>query len=204
MRAFVAIEMPDPVLRQILNGQRRMMQQLRTQQLERLVRWTPADNLHLTLRFLGEIDEEQRSQLEQSLARVAQKHPTITLFADGVGCFPNARRPNVIWCGIDGDLPALQRLQAEVERAACAVGLAAEEKPFKAHLTIGRLQRNAHSSQLQAVGASVTHLDATTPKTERPVSALIQEVRLVRSELTPSGPLYTPLGVFPLSGATPA
>lgn len=200
MRAFIAIEMPAPVQQRLLATQRRLAQHLRLRQLDRCVRWTSASNLHLTLRFLGEIDSAQQQALEQSLAYVAQRHTRMMLFAGGVGCFPSARRPNVIWCGVEGDVAALTGLQVAVESAAQLAGLPADPKPFKPHLTIGRLQRHATSTQLQAVGAAVMQLAAAFAHPEN-AAAAVDELLLMRSELTPSGPIYTRLGVFALQRA---
>jgi 2'-5' RNA ligase len=119
------------------------------------------------------------------------------LLTGGVGCFPSARRPNVIWCGVDGDVAALTGLQMAVEAAVQMVGLPAEPKPFKPHLTIGRLQRHATAAQLQAVGAAVAQLAATAAHAGGVASA-VDELLLMRSELTSSGPIYTRLGVFAL------
>lgn len=197
MRAFIAIEMPAPVQQRLLGAQRRLAQLLRLQQLERCVRWTPAENLHLTLRFLGEIDDVQQRILAHSLTQIARRHARLTLSVAGVGCFPNTHRPNVIWCGLRGELTALAQLQAEVEVAAQAVGLPAEAKPFQPHLTIGRLQRSTTSSQLQAVGAAAMQIAVTATQPESGAST-VDELLLMRSELTPSGPIYSRLGVFTL------
>ena len=203
MRAFIAIELAGPVLHRLVALQRGLASHLRSQQLDRCVRWIPAGNLHLTLRFLGEIDDAQHRALEQALAVLTGRHRGLLAGAGGLGCFPSARRPSVIWCGIHGDVTALTRLQADVEDAARGIALPAEAKAFKPHLTIGRLQRSATGSQLQVVGAAVMQFGATTPPVE-PATTLVSELLLMQSELTPSGAVYTPLGVFPLSAPTPA
>ena len=156
---------------------------------------------HLTLRFLGELDGAQQLSLEQKLARLAQQHAPLALFTDGLGCFPSARRPSVIWCGIQGDLTALARLQAEVDHAVSAVGLPAEDKPFKPHLTIGRVQHNAAASLRHAVGAVIMQV-GTTSQRNASVTATASELILMQSALTPSGAVYTSLGVFPLAEPT--
>ncbi|MFO7633310.1 MAG: RNA 2',3'-cyclic phosphodiesterase [Caldilinea sp.] len=199
MRAFIAVEMPPPLQRRMEGWQRRLARQLVAQQLDRCVRWTAAGNLHLTLRFLGEIDESQCSLLAQALTSIAAHHAPLSLRIEGLGCFPNMSRPNVIWCGIQGELAALARLQADVERVVHAAGIAADEKAFKPHLTIGRTQRSATGSQLRAVGAVVAELAAVATPPKGDDCAAIQELLLLESELTPSGPIYTPLGVFPLA-----
>lgn len=200
MRAFIAIEMPTPVQQRLLAVQRRLAQQLRLQQIDRCVRWTAANNLHLTLRFLGEIDSAQQRTLEQSLAQIAQRQERMLLSVGGLGCFPTPRRPNVIWCGVEGDVAPLVRLQAAVESAVQQAGVPAEPKPFTPHLTIGRLQRHATAAQLQAVGAVVAQC-AVPPAHAREAASMVDELLLMRSELTPSGPIYTRLGVFALQPA---
>ena len=200
MRAFIAIEMPAPAQQHLLAIQRRLTQHLRLQQLDRCVRWTSARNLHLTLRFLGEINSTQQRTLEQSLAQIAQRQERMLLSVGDMGCFPSARRPNVIWCGVEGNVVALTRLQMAVESAVQLAGLPAELKPFKPHLTIGRLQRHATAAQLQAVGAVVTQLTAI-PARDGEAASAVDELLLMRSELTPSGPIYTRLGVFALQQA---
>ncbi len=204
MRAFVALELPASAQRRLIATQHELARQLQLQQLDRCVRWTPAGNLHLTLRFLGEIDDAQRGALAQALATLAGVHSRLLLDAGGLGCFPNPRRPSVIWCGIQGDGAALARLQADVERAARSIGLPAEEKTFAPHLTIGRLQRSATASQLQAVGAAVIQLSAAAVPPVEAATTPVAELLLMQSELTPSGPIYTPLGVFPLCTSTTA
>ncbi|MBE2236525.1 MAG: RNA 2',3'-cyclic phosphodiesterase [Caldilineaceae bacterium] len=203
MRAFIALALPNAALHQITTVQRLLVQQLRAQQLDHSIRWTRADNLHLTLRFLGEIDDVQQLSLEQKLTKLAQQHAPLALFVDGMGCFPSAQRPSVIWCGIQGDLMALARLQAEIDRAVSAIGLPAEDKPFKPHLTIGRVQRNANASLRHAVGAVVMQV-GTAPQRSAPVTVMTSELILMQSALTPSGATYTPLGVFLLAGPTPS
>lgn len=199
MRAFIAIEMPPPTLRQIVTVQRQLAQQLRNQQLDRCVRWTPASNLHLTLRFLGEIEQSQCDALLQMLPRLAARQQALSLSVKGMGCFPNVARPSVIWCGLQGDLRSLAMLQTEVERAAQSVGMPPDDKHFKPHLTIGRTQRNATATQLRSVGAIVMQNAALPVSPSSHDATPIGELLLFQSKLTPSGPIYTRLGVFPLA-----
>jgi 2'-5' RNA ligase len=199
MRAFIAIEMPPPALRRVAAIQRHLAHHLRSQQLDRCVRWTPTANLHLTLRFLGEIDQSQCDTLLTMLPPLAAQHPALALYSEGLGCFPNAVRPSVIWCGVQGDLRTLTQLQAGVEKTVCSVGIAPDAKRFKPHLTIGRMQRSATINQLRAVGAIVMQSAAIRNPAPTDDLAEIGELIFFQSELTPSGPIYTRLGVFPLS-----
>jgi len=200
MRAFIAIDMPAFVLQQLTATQRKLARLLQSRQLDRCVRWTSAGNLHLTLRFLGEIDEVQCGALLQTLPLIAARFPPLVLRSEGLGCFPNLARPTVIWSGLQGDMGALARVQADVEASVRSLDIAPEAKHFKPHLTIGRTQRSATGSQLCAVGDLVAQLAAMrdpAPTSEPPP---IGELLLYQSKLTPSGPIYTRLGVFPLTG----
>ena len=199
MRAFVAIDLTSGLRRQVESVQRCLMRQLATQKLERSVRWVAVHNLHLTLQFLGEIEEAQVSALTARLAEVTTHHRPLQLRIEGVGCFPNVSRPNVIWCGVAGDLQALAHLQSDVVAAVRSVGVQGDDKPFKPHLTIGRTHRNSTGSQLRAVGAAVAGLAALPSQASTGQTDLIDEVILYKSDLTPSGPIYTRLGVFRLA-----
>ncbi|MCS6828065.1 MAG: RNA 2',3'-cyclic phosphodiesterase [Caldilinea sp.] len=199
MRTFIAIDLTPSLRQQVESTQRRLMRQLLAQKLDRAVRWVAVHNLHLTLHFLGEIEEAQLSALTDRLAAATTHHLPMQLRIEGVGCFPNSNRPNVIWCGVGGDLQALARLQSDVTAAVRSVGIQGDDKPFKPHLTIGRTQRNITVGQLRAVGAAVAELAALPSHASAGTPDRIDEVILYKSELTPSGPIYTRLGVFQLA-----
>lgn len=198
MRAFVAIALPETTQRVLATLQQRLARQLRDRRLDGAIRWTAVANLHLTLRFLGEIDDTQRQQLAPHLAAIGARHQTFDASVGGLGCFPNCRRPSVVWCGLQDTTQTLYALQAEVEAAAQAVGLPAEEKRFTPHLTIGRAQRQ-RGSELADAGQVIQHAAATaTPTGPDASSFAVGEILLMQSELTRAGSVYTPLGVYPL------
>lgn len=200
MRAFIAAELPTPALRQITAIQQKLAQQLRSQQLDRCVRWTSVNTIHLTLRFLGEIDDPQRVTLLQSLPAFAAHHSPFAVRVEGLSCFPNMKRPNVIWCGLQGEMRELERMQEGVELVVRNTGITPERKRFTPHLTIGRAQQRATEIQLRTVGAVVAQLAALHNPMQMGEPTQINELILFQSELTPSGPIYTRLGVFPLVG----
>ncbi len=198
MRAFVAIALPPNIQRALVSLQQRLARQLRAHQLDDAVRWTAGANIHLTLRFLGEIDAAQQEQLAALLPGIAARHPAFDLHVGALGCFPNCRRPSVIWYGLNGAPAVLGALQRDVETAARAIGLPAEEKHFTPHLTIGRTQRN-FTSDLAAAGQIIQQAAATSPSTGEETGLFpVGEILLMRSELTHAGSVYTPLGVYPL------
>lgn len=184
IRAFMAIPLPPAVQAEL--GQ--VNDVLAGQMPPRSVRWVQPHLLHLTLRFLGDTAVAQIPLLIAMLDQVAARHAPFTLHLAELGCFPNRQRPRVIWAGLQGELAAAQALQADIERAVQALGWAAEEKPFRAHLTLGRVK---DGRLLRGVvwGAEVQELAV-------PVTA----VHLSESQLRPSGPIYTNRHVSQLGG----
>ncbi len=176
VRAFVALEI-DAALRQGLDE---LQQRLRpTLGAARLVR---AEGIHLTLRFLGTTSPAQVSTLEPSLRAAASTCPTLRARVRGVGTFPERGSPRVLWVGVELPPPASD-LQRACEQAARDAGFAPEERPFRAHLTLGRWRERAARPELPAVDLGETRLESLV---------------LFRSETRPEGASYTPLQHFPL------
>ncbi|RIK24765.1 MAG: RNA 2',3'-cyclic phosphodiesterase [Chloroflexi bacterium] len=115
MRTFIAIELPVAIQHHVRTVQQMLQDQLAQLRIPPCFNWTPSANIHLTVRFLGETDEQQRTFLAHELAALCAQHMAFSLVVHGVGCFPNFRAPRVVWQGIQGDLPALARLHAPVE-----------------------------------------------------------------------------------------
>ncbi|MGE3174433.1 MAG: RNA 2',3'-cyclic phosphodiesterase [Planctomycetota bacterium] len=129
MRAFVALELPDEVRRAGAALGARLAEVA-------AVRPVPEGQLHLTLKFLGDIDERQGVQLGSALA--AETWPSMRLQLRGLGQFPPRGAPHVVWAGVEGDLQRLSEVAGRVETLASAVGVPAETRPFRAHVTLGR------------------------------------------------------------------
>src|SRR5512147_2569284 len=134
LRAFIAVELPVFLQESIQQNTARLRQALNSS----LVRWTPAHNIHLTLKFLGDVSPANITLLCEMLTREAEPHPAFDMSIAGLGSFPTSRRPRVIWLGLRA--PAvLESLQHGIESAAARLGYASEERPFSPHLTIGRV-----------------------------------------------------------------
>jgi len=186
MRCFVAVRVPDAVRRRVAE----LQQALRRAEAD--VRWVEEGNLHLTLKFLGEIGEGEAARLGELLSLEAARWPRLKVEYAGAGSFPERGAPRVVWAGLSGDLEKLAGLAAAVERAAEQVGVPREGRPFVAHLTIGRVKSPRNARRL---AAAVEQQDgAALGKDE------VAEFVLFRSTLTPQGPVYEPLAVFPLGG----
>lgn len=184
MRCFLAIELPDDVRRKLA------MLQDRLRCSGASVSWPRAENLHLTLRFLGETSEEQATSLGDALAPVLAACARPELTVRGVGAFPNPERPSVIWAGIETPDVTLAEIQAHCETVARAIGLKAEKKRFAAHITLGRVRDD------RRLGALVRLLGRAR---EFAAGEFVPAgVTLFRSDLTSGGAIYTPLREFPL------
>ena len=144
--------------------------------------------IHLTLKFLGDAPVEQRDALQDALDRAVDGHAPFDLAAGGMGCFPNLKRPRVVWSGIHQNLTALQALRDGVETQISPLGYPTDDRPFSPHLTLGRVNRNASRAQVQQVGEVVgqTPADARWRWT-------VARVALIRSELKPGGAVYITL-----------
>ena len=183
IRTFVAIEIPAEVAEALVI--------INLKGLSDGVRWVKAGNLHFTLRFLGDIDQNAVPELEQKLQTNLQDLPSFPLKLAGLGCFPNLRRPRVIWIGAGGDLDMLKELAHRVESACVDAGFGRGDKPFSAHLTIGRIKYP------QGLEKLMTRLpEEKFESAEFPVS----EVVIFKSDLSPRGPTYTALGRVRLGG----
>ena len=182
LRAFIALEVPDAI-------QQALALQIASLQTTcgRAVRWVACENIHLTLKFLGELAPARVEALSHSLLAECSQQTGFEVNVSGLGGFPNLRRPRVIWAGLQAP-PELGRLQRGIELAAARLGCPVEQKPFSAHLTIGRVREQATPAEIQALQ---TAFCGPQPVEFGRFSA--RSVTLFKSELRPAGPLYTPL-----------
>jgi RNA 2',3'-cyclic 3'-phosphodiesterase len=180
IRAFVAISLPPGMAEKVAQIQ----QQLDERVGMKLIRWNTADQLHLTLRFLGTVPSDQLTQLEQSLPRSARGIVPFTISLSSLGTFPSAKRPRVIWIGLSGQLEILRKLQAQVDAETGQFGTHSEEREFKPHLTIGRVRDPRQTLAGFAQAAENLKAPVFDPW---PVG----EFHLFQSKLSPKGATHT-------------
>lgn len=151
------------------------------------VRWTAAQNIHITLKFLGDVDERQLPRLQAALTGAVQGTAPFSARVGKLGAFPKPERPRILWVGCELEA-AGYHLQKAVESAAAGLGFAREERPFSPHLTIGRVNQSAGPRDYPALARLVR---------ETPVGALgsqtVSAIRVYRSDLLPGSSKYTPL-----------
>ena len=189
LRAFIAIELPQHIRDAIEKQTARLRQALGND----LVRWVPAQNMHLTLKFLGDIAASHVDFLKQMLAREAESHSQFDLQIGGLGSYPTSRRPRVLWVGLHA-LAELASLQKSIEAAARRLGYEPDEHPFSPHLTVGRVRQSASPADLPKVRAAMDNIQLGGIGTAR-----VDSVHLIKSDLQPSGSIYTKLFSAPLS-----
>jgi RNA 2',3'-cyclic 3'-phosphodiesterase len=184
MRLFVAVNLPEPVRNQLYADTAAL------RATTDRVRWVAAPSLHVTLKFLGQQDDQRVGDLERALALVAGRHPPIDVRTGEVGAFPNFRRPRVVWVGMTG-AAALTALAEDIDRTLAGLGVPTETRPFRAHLTLGRVKE-----EIKPAEARVLETAGSAPIAPRGFS--IRTVDLMQSELGPGGSRYSVVAAVPL------
>lgn len=191
IRTFVAIEL-DKALKTAL---RRIQASLKNSQVSHIARWVSPDSVHLTLKFLGNVPVTRVEEIGQAVHQACQPYAPFQICLTDLGCFPHARRPRVIWVGIGGEVETLVRLQRSVDSELNRIGFKPEKRGFTPHLTLARIRDRArpHERQELARLVSMAQVDTTASMT-------VREVHLIRSDLRPSGAVYTRLAAALLEG----
>jgi 2'-5' RNA ligase len=155
------------------------------------VAWVAPDNLHLTVKFLGGVDEGRLADVTAALARAARAAPPFDLHVLGLGAFPSATRPRVLWAGVAAGAEPLTRLASAVDDVLGATGFAREDRAFSPHVTFGRVREPRRQPAL-----------ADTLDARRDFGHVqVTKLSLMRSDLSPRGARYTELAAIPLTGA---
>jgi 2'-5' RNA ligase len=186
VRLFVAVNLPSGERRAAHAATRR----LREAHLP--VKWVAEDALHLTLKFLGEVEEERAVPIGAALMDAVRGARPFEVALGGFGVFPDHARPRVFWLGVEHH-PALELLANDVERAMGALGFESELKPFRPHLTMGRARKDARPAAFTELESLTTDLDWTTV-------LRVEGVDLMQSILGPKGPTYRIVQHAPLAG----
>ncbi len=184
IRAFIAVDLPDALIEEVASLQT---------ELKRTgadVKWVEARNLHLTLKFLGDIEETLVPTLEEALTGLVHPRTPFMFHLEDLGAFPRVSHPRVVWVGIKNGQEDLMALASSVESALSRLGIPKEERPFSPHLTIGRVRSSDRLTPL------VQKLQSASFKGKVP--APVDHLTLYQSALSPQGPTYTPLAQFPL------
>ena len=187
LRAFVAVQLPPALLEKVGQEQRALERQLGHE----LIRWTRPEQVHLTLKFFGNVAAADVEPLVAALGQsVVGVHP-FELRVGGLGAFGSLKQPRVIWLGLQGDLTEAQKLQHQVDEKTGAFGSHSEDRSFKPHLTLGRVK--AFGPRVQELGERLSRLTIGALGSWR-----VEEIELVQSRLSPKGSTYMSLAKVPL------
>ena len=189
IRSFIAIELSQDVK----DSLSRLQDRLKRQVPERSVRWVRPGGVHLTLKFLGDVPATRIASISQAVETACRGFSQFTIELAGLGCFPNPRRPRVVWVGVREPTGTLVRLQKAVEGALAELGFKPEGRPFRPHLTLGRVQRKVGHSDRQRLGELIAESDVDLLG-----RMTVASVNLIRSDLRPDGAVYTVLAHAPL------
>jgi len=188
IRSFIAIELPE----EAKEGLARLRKELERDE-HKFVKWVNPGGIHLTLKFLGNIPSKRVTEITEAIKEAAQGISPFHLEISGLGAFPSIRQARVLWVGIGGEVDKLSRLQKNIDSALAALGFAKEERPFVPHLTLARIREGASPPERRSFGELV---GSTTFEDKYHVE--VEAIRLMRSQLTPAGAIYTCLSAVGL------
>jgi 2'-5' RNA ligase len=189
IRSFVAIELPEEAKK----GLARLRKELERDE-QKFVKWVDPKGIHLTLKFLGNTPAGQVTQITEAIGEASRGVSSFHLEILGLGAFPNVRQPRVLWVGVGGEIDKLSRLQQNIDSALATLGFAREERSFVPHLTLARVREGTSGPERRSLGELVG-----STIFEDKYAVEVVAVKLMRSELTRAGAIYTSLSVVRLS-----
>jgi len=187
IRAFLAIEPPEDILQKISDLQEKLKREISGR-----LSWTRPQGQHLTLKFFGDISTDDVKNICSAVQKRIVLEAKLNLNVEKLGVSPDARRPRVLWCGVTGDVEKLVTLQKKLDSDFADIGFPAEERPFKAHLTLARIK---DSREITGMNEALKKHDSFTAG-----EFVTDKLFLFQSNLSPQGAVYTKLAEFALGG----
>jgi len=191
MRTFIAIDLDDPIRRAL----RRVRDRVGPALHDRAVRWVKPESIHLTLKFLGDVDAEAVPLVAEAMAGACAMVAPFSFSVGGFGFFPGLRNPRIFWVGVEPRGPDLAILQESIEKAMARLGFRREKRAFKPHLTLARIR-----GRIRALDGKAPEKPHLPDRPDTLGEQFVPEIVLFQSELKPSGALYVPLATAPLTG----
>lgn len=183
IRTFLAIELPEEIKTQLRNIQGRLKSDVTG------IRWTRPEGIHLTLKFFGNVSENDIAGIMETVGEKTKDVRPLALNVGTVGAFPNFKRPRVIWLGISGEVERLSVLQKEIDTDLETLGFQKETRGFRPHLTLGRVKSPKEVKGLSKI--------TEEEKSYAAGSFIAGGLTLFKSDLAPKGAIYTKLAYFP-------
>jgi 2'-5' RNA ligase len=179
MRTFIAIELP----KEIKDALSKLQQQLKSTQAD--VKWVAPENIHLTLKFLGEVEDKNLESIIKIINELAKNYPSFLARIFSIGAFPKLNYPRVIWVGIDKGDDRIKEIANELENRIAKLGIPKESRPFSSHITIGRTRSTLNRERL------AQELNKLTEEFgQENLEFSVAKITLYKSILTPKGPIY--------------
>jgi 2'-5' RNA ligase len=179
-RVFCAVELPDLVRARLEDH----ILRLRKDVPEAAASWSRVENIHLTLKFFGNVEVKRIQKIAEAAERAVNEFPAFQIGIGGTGVFPRPSRPQVLWIGVSDPSGQLSSLQARFEKECDAEGFAKEDRAYRPHLTIARLRKPEGSRRLAEAHLAMRF---------EAVEVAVKEIVVFRSELSPKGSTYTKL-----------
>lgn len=179
IRAFIAIKIPEVIIDKITRVQNDLKKP------DSRIGWVKPANIHITLKFLGNINPQQIDEIAYQIGRAKDQFDPFSVKIKGVGVFPNPKRPRVIWIGAESENQTLKKVAQHIDRFVANVGFEPEKRDFKAHLTLGRVKGMQGIEEVMRILEQHQKFSGG--------SFTVDEIVLIQSELKPGGAVYTPL-----------
>jgi 2'-5' RNA ligase len=186
VRLFVAVFPPAPVADRLSEAARRLAATVPNQ----AVAWTVAEQIHLTLHFIGNVCQDRIGEFEQKVREACRDVGPFTIQARGLGCFPSVARARILWAGLEGGSGRLERLKANLDAALSKLGCVPESRPFHPHLTLGRV-KVLSASAARALAAAMGEFRDTVFG-----DWTVSQIDLMQSTLLPAGAKYSTIRSF--------
>lgn len=177
IRTFIAIELSDSVRQNIAE----LQQELKRDREK--ISWTKPENIHLTLKFLGDTDETKLDDIANIITDIAGDYQSFNVSVSGLGVFPNFRRPRVLWIGIPNPASALIEIAEKIDTRLAEIGFKKDDRKFSPHLTIGRVKTQLSDRFIEKLKSRAVEAGEFT----------VHEILIIKSDLHPKGAIYTPL-----------
>lgn len=187
IRAFIAVELPEDVIQKLARTQQKL------KSTGARVKWVERQNLHLTMKFLGDVEFEEVNEISSVMAEAVKDVSSFTVMAKGTGAFPKGERsPRVVWAGVDGDVQMLEKIFQRLNENLVRFGVPYEKRRYSPHITIGRVRSSKGTAELAQAVRDCSDKEFGQVQ--------VTELLLMMSELTSSGPVYTVLAHIAFGG----
>jgi 2'-5' RNA ligase len=182
IRTFIALELPQSIHEELST----IISSLK-KKVPAGIRWVPANNIHITLKFIGDVPKNELPAIDAAVGSITQNHAAFDAHLAGLGAFPNPRRPRVVWIGIQAP-DTLAAMARKIDQALTKLGYPPEDRPFSPHLTLGRVVQDASSQEISVISQMLAD-----PKDAIAIPVLLEQVTVFKSDLQHGGAIYTPL-----------